>query len=726
MKEKKQVSRNTALIVILLALVCVCLAGYVILEREQLGERIGLFFAKHGALQLSELIFKVSGVTRYHRYQIEEAVRQGDCDILERYLEEGGKPNLIGHRGLPLIYVAASSGVEHCAELLAQYGANMNHHPLTKEVLLILASKRKESHAVRLLVENGCNPNLISETGTPIIYYLMRDKKYEMVRALGDHGADLKYRAPTGRTLADWAYRHKNRKMIEYLRQKGVYPTRHKNPDSPIFMAVRQGNVSEIEHLIQNGEDPYVLDGNGSSTLSIAAYSGNYEAAKFLLELGVDPSLKFGAPLRAAVKNSRIDMIKLLLAAGADPNDRRYPYYKTALHEAACKSLPIVKVLVEHGVNINAGHKFDGITALTIAKRCGKSDIVAYLEANGASSDAGSAWQNEALPLAIAAAAGDIGSVKALRQDGHRVNEIDKFGNTALHYAAGASQIKTMAFLIKKGAKPRFKGMRYQTPLFTAAANGQLKACKFMLKKGCKVNATDIYGQTPLHAAARGNHVEVAQLLIEAGADIEANAEDDTPLSYAAYYNAVDVARLLIERGANIHARTDWQRTPLHRAVTGVSPEAVKLLVEHGADRNAKDDQDITPFKHIPRASSDGQRLFRYIMKLKGTEIQAGFDCNATHDVIERMICVDEETAALDRQMAQMIEELNRRSSPKLRRELKKEQQQWLKQRYERCHLSREFFPERTAFWDGLKCLKEDYKERLWVLTGHKNMLGKK
>ena len=90
------------------------------------------------------------------------------------------------------------------------------------------------------------------------------------------------------------------------------------------------------------------------------------------------------------------------------------------------------------------------------------------------------------------------------------------------------------------------------------------------------------------------------------------------------------------------------------------------------------------------------------------------------------MICVDEETAALDRQMAQMIEELNRRSSLSLRRELKKEQQQWLKQRYERCHLSREFFPENTAFWDGLKCLKEDYKERLWVLTGHKNMLGQK
>ena len=96
----------------------------------------------------------------------------------------------------------------------------------------------------------------------------------------------------------------------------------------------------------------------------------------------------------------------LIEKTGADPNARRFPYYKTALHEAACTTLSIVKLLVAHGVNINAGHTFDNITALTIAKRCGKSDIVTYLEANGARTDAESAWKKEALPLAIAAAEG--------------------------------------------------------------------------------------------------------------------------------------------------------------------------------------------------------------------------------------------------------------------------------------------------------------------------------
>jgi hypothetical protein len=131
-------------------------------------------------------------------------------------------------------------------------------------------------------------------------------------------------------------------------------------------------------------------------------------------------------------------------------------------------------------------------------------------------------------------------------------------------------------------------------------------------------------------------------VLLAAGDDIEANAKVNTPLNYAARYNAVDAARLLIENGADIHVRNDWRRTPLHAAVLGSAPDAAKLLVESGADINAKDKQDITPLQTVFKDSSGGQRVARYLMKLVGTQIRTSYDCEASTDVIKRMVWVDQ------------------------------------------------------------------------------------
>jgi len=140
-------------------------------------------------------------------------------------------------------------------------------------------------------------------------------------------------------------------------------------------------------------------------------------------------------------------------------------------------------------------------------------------------------------------------------------------------------------------------------------------------------------------------------------------------------------------------------------------------------DLEAIDEGGQTPLRSIPRDSSVGFRVYRYLMKHIGNEFQASFDCDAARDVIDKLICVDQEIAGLDKQMAMMLNELNSLGSNRLRHELKIDQQQWRSQRYERCSISRAFYLEDSAFWEALKCMKEDYKNRIWELTGHKNML---
>lgn len=52
---------------------------------------------------------------------------------------------------------------------------------------------------------------------------------------------------------------------------------------------------------------------------------------------------------------------------------------------------------------------------------------------------------------------GDIPALQASLDEGTNVNALDAFGNTALMYAAAAGQVKTLEFLIERGADKEVK-----------------------------------------------------------------------------------------------------------------------------------------------------------------------------------------------------------------------------------------------------------------------------
>jgi uncharacterized protein len=88
----------------------------------------------------------------------------------------------------------------------------------------------------------------------------------------------------------------------------------------PLFEKV---NLQEIARLLKEGADPNAQDDDGFSPLHFAAQEALPDAVRLLLNAGADPNLEdsFGrTPLgRAAHTEQGIQVIKLLLAAGADP-----------------------------------------------------------------------------------------------------------------------------------------------------------------------------------------------------------------------------------------------------------------------------------------------------------------------------------------------------------------------------------------------------------------------
>lgn len=123
-----------------------------------------------------------------------------------------------------------------------------------------------------------------------------------------------------------------------------------------------------IEYLLKHGADVNAREHyfDGDSPLMLAVGKNNLDLVKLLVEHGANPNIKYidevgdtegYTPFLLAIQNNNFDMVKLLVEHGANVNS-----------EADCGDTPLslavernnfemVKYLVEHGANVNRKDK---------------------------------------------------------------------------------------------------------------------------------------------------------------------------------------------------------------------------------------------------------------------------------------------------------------------------------------------------------------------------------
>lgn len=131
-----------------------------------------------------------------------------------------------------------------------------------------------------------------------------------------------------------------------------------------IHLMARKGDVDKVLAEIEKGADvdlPSTRHTNltGSSPLFVAATFGRLEVVKALLEAGADPNYRrpdhlgentYGAPLHTAVGFGHVDVVAVLLDAGADPG-LPDPSLGTPLHLSRVRGhQEIEAMLLEMGV----------------------------------------------------------------------------------------------------------------------------------------------------------------------------------------------------------------------------------------------------------------------------------------------------------------------------------------------------------------------------------------
>ena len=177
-----------------------------------------------------------------------------------------------------------------------------------------------------------------------------------------------------------------------------------------------------------------------------------------------------------------------------------------------------------------------------------------------------------ALQLGAACASGDTHRVGELLEPGVDVNQLDKFGETALTYAARAGHVDVVRQLIAAGAD---------------------------------VNEPNSLCRTPVCFAVSANNLPLARVLLAAGADPDHIQKYSTPretlLFESVQQGAAAMAELLLVYGANVNHWTGW-RTPLYDAVNSwnFSMSVIEVLLQHGADPNV--------FCHTDTTRTDGSQ----------------------------------------------------------------------------------------------------------------------
>lgn len=205
---------------------------------------------------------------------------------------------------------------------------------------------------------------------------------------------------------------------------------------------------------------------------------------------------------------------------------------------------------------------------------------------------------------------------KALLDDGWDPNgSVDGSGGTMLNYAVYSQDKSSVAFLLKRGARPNVRALEETSVqeilellwtalginasskeagvlLRKAAAGNWTDNIVWLLSKEVDVNARDLEsGLTPLMAASRSGYERALSLLLSRGATLELrDAAGNQALWYAAERDvSPSIVNILVARGLKVDDVNLQGKTPLMHAAESCAAVNVNNLIRAGADPNRRD-----------------------------------------------------------------------------------------------------------------------------------------
>jgi uncharacterized protein len=394
---------------------------------------------RHNDAALVDALIKagadVKAATRYGVTPINLAATNGNAVIIRRLLDAGVDPNSATPGGETALMTATRTGKLDAMKALIERGANVNAHDTTHaQTALIWAVTEDHPDAVKLLLEHGADINAATTV-------TITKGEYVAARPAAASGTGIiRQRAlPTpngGMTPLLFAVRDGNAEMTRLLLDRGAKINQASgNHTTPLIIALLNGQTGIATELVAHGADVNALDDYHRGALFAAIDLRNFNHDKYddlpgdgrdpidliktLIGKGANVNQKTDTvpvhglmqfdgswvnfdgqtPFVRAALSGDIDVMRALLAAGADPNIKTTQGSTSLMAAAGINWIPgqtyshpeadyveAVKLCLEHGAEVNAKNSL-GLTAMHGAANRGWESVIQLLADHGAQLD---------------------------------------------------------------------------------------------------------------------------------------------------------------------------------------------------------------------------------------------------------------------------------------------------------------------------------------------------
>jgi ankyrin repeat protein len=416
-------------------------------------------------------VAEVDGTTALHW-----AVRGDDAEAVRLLLRAGANVTAANRYGVTPLMLAVENGNVALVDSFLEAGADPNTTLPEGETVLMTAARTGRADVITRLLEAGANPEARESFHgeTPLIW-AVAENHTDAVNALIAGGADVNGRS----RLESFARRGQGLTILSL----GHW--------TPLMYAAREGALDAAAALADAGADLNLTDPDGSTALVLAIINLKFNVANLLVGKGADPNMAdvsgmaalyaavdmntitwtFGLPEPKASEGlTALDLVKMLLAHGANPNARLKTTLLQRLHTTgdeaigegstpfmrAAKSgdIAVMRLLLARGADPKAAAK-NGTNALMLAAGLGWRDGNAAIPTRDRGTEA------EA-----------IDAITLCLDQGLDINATNDRGDTALHASvAGRGADDIVRFLVKKGAAIDAKNKQGRTPLDVALAS---------------------------------------------------------------------------------------------------------------------------------------------------------------------------------------------------------------------------------------------------------------
>ncbi|XP_040590957.1 E3 ubiquitin-protein ligase MIB2 isoform X5 [Mesocricetus auratus] len=370
------------------------------------------------------------------------------------------------------------------------------------------------------------------------------------------------------------------------------------DPEHPGRLVVEAalGNVARALDLLRRHPEQVDTKNQGRTALQVAAYLGQVELVRLLLQARASVDLlddEGNTALHYAALGNQPEATRVLLSAGCGV-DARNGTRSTALHVAVQRGfLEVVKTLCERGCDVNLPDAHaDTPLHSAISAGAGASSIVEVLtEVPGIDVTATNS-QGFTL-LHHASLKGHVLAVrKILARARQLVDAKKEDGFTALHLAALNNHREVAQVLIREGrCDVNVRNRKLQSPLHLAVQQAHLGLVPLLVDAGCSVNTEDEEGDTALHVALQ-RHQLLPLVADRAGGDpgplqllsrLQASGLPGcTELTVGAA-----VACFLALEGADVSYTNHRGRSPLDLATEGRVLKALQGCAQRFRERQA-------------------------------------------------------------------------------------------------------------------------------------------